>query len=175
MRTILSHRLAGACAVGAGARPALEPAPAGGANTPLNASSQEDPGWRPQQGQSTHRPDRSRATPLHSTSRHPGVQPGPTRLWHSTHLTRSPGLCRLQRSQNGRARPALLGGTRTACAWGDRNPDPSRERPIAPSSPAVHLRPSRIRAPTLYDCSGVSPTGTAAPLARRAAVSVIRK
>ena len=103
------------------------------------------------------------------------MHPGPTRLWHSTHLILSPGLCRLHRSQSGRVRPGLLGPTRTACAYGDRYPDPVRERPFAPRSPSDHPRSIRIKAPTLFACTGLSPTGTTTPRASRSVGPVITK
>ena len=160
MKTILSHCLARTAAVGPGARPPSGSVLLGGTTAFLTASSQESPGRRPQCGQSAHSPVRSRVTPRHSTRRHPGVHPGPTRLWHNTHRILSPGLCRLHRSQSGREPLALLGPVAAACAKGERHPAPVRERPSAPRSPSDHPRSIRIRAPILPACTGLSPMGT---------------
>ena len=160
MMNTLSHCLAKTVVVGLRARPVAGSVRLGGTTAFLTASSQESLGLRPQCGQSMHSPVRSRVTlRRHSTRRHPGVHPGPTRLWHSTHRILSPGLCRLHRSQSGRA-PLALPGPAAACAKGERYPAPVLERPSAPCSPSDHPRSICIRAPILPACTGLSPMGT---------------
>ena len=195
MRTNLSQRRTEVNALGSSDRPVRGPAFSAGNIALLTASIQEPSGCgssdhlrvvdAPQCGQSAHRPTRSRATPLHSTRRHPGVQPGPTRLRHRTHLILAPGLCRWQRSQSGRPwRGGLVGGKRAACANGDVNPGPVLERPFAPSSPSdealrriggYRLHDAQIVSLSRSSWSGHVPTGTVRLHAIRSAAAVVAK
>ena len=142
------------------ARPVHKSACPTGNNASVTACTQDVSAPEGRQcGQSAHSPIRSRPVRLNSTKRHPGVHPGPTFRWQRKHLILSPGLCRRQRSQNGRTPlDGLANGGRTAWANGDRHPAPSGVNPAAASSPSVELLPrlARLwaRAPALGSACG---------------------
>ena len=160
MTMTLSQRRAKAGSAGLRARPAPASVCPTGNNASVTACIQDVSAPEGRQcGQSAHSPMRSRAVPLNSTKRHPGVHPGPTFRRQRKHLIRSPGLCRWQRSQSGRPRPGgLVHGGRAAWANGDRHPAPSGVSPAAASSPSVELLPRHARlwarAPALASTCG---------------------
>ena len=186
MKMNLSQRRTEVSPAGPGARLVRGSAFPAGNTASLTASIHEPSvADAPQCGQSAHRPTRSCATPLHSTRRHPGVQPGPTCRRHRTHLILAPGLCRWQRSQSGRpCRGGLVSGKRAACAYGEGNPAPALERPSAPSSPSdevprclggYRLHDAQIVSRSRSSWSGHVPTGAVRPQAIRSATAVVAK
>ena len=120
------------------------PCPAPGRRILSRMSVHEVPAPAPQWGQSMHSPELPRPTVLGSSvKRHPGVQPGPTRRPHKTHLILRPGRCNRHRSQSGLPLGLLT------WANGEGKAAPCLERPSIARSPSERSATSRAVSPAL--------------------------